>query len=329
MPPPAATLALIALAVAISACGSDSSPLDPAAYVVGLPGAGQEIDFDDIVYSRQLERVIVPARRSGLYLVDPRSGAAKRLGRTGDADSADEGDGLIFVVNRDQKRITALDPGSGTTVFTLGTGGSPDYVRYVAPTHELWVTEPGASPSGIEVFALRDPPSVTPTRVGFVPVPDGPEALTIATRSDRAYTHAGADLVAIAIGRHAVTERWPTGCDGTHGFPQIDERARLALASCASDGRVSLLRSDTGEQLGRWAVDGGESLPAFSAKTGHFYARGDPGTRLATLAATKHGLRPVTDVAVPRAGHCLTADDQGHYWTCDAAGGRLLRFDDP
>jgi hypothetical protein len=327
--PPAATLALIALAVAISACGSDSSPLDPAAHVVRLPGAAQEIDFDDIVYSRQLERIIVPARRSGVYLVDPRSGAAKRIGRPGDADSADEGDGLIFVVNRDQKRVTALDARSGSTVFTFEIGGSPDYVRYVAPTHELWVTEPGASPSGIEVFALRDPPSVTPTRVGFVPVPDGPEALTIATRSDRAYTHAGDDLVAIAISSHAISERWPTGCDGTHGFPQIDERARLALASCASDGRVSLLRTDTGEQLGRYAVGGDESLPAFSAKTGHFYARGDPGTRLTTLAATKHGLRPVTDVAVPRAGHCLTADDQGHYWTCDATRGRLLRFDDP
>jgi hypothetical protein len=133
---------LIALALAISACGSDASPLDPAAHVVGLPGAAHEIDFDDIVYSRQLGRIIVPARRSGVYLVEPGRGAAKRLGMSGDADSADEADGLIFVVNRDQQRITALDIRGGTPVFTFGTGGSPDYVRYVAPTHELWVTEP-------------------------------------------------------------------------------------------------------------------------------------------------------------------------------------------
>jgi hypothetical protein len=26
---------------------------------------------------------------------------------------------------------------------------------------------------------------------------------------------------------------------------------------------------------------------------------------------------------------CLTADDAGHYWTCDADHGRVLRFDDP
>jgi hypothetical protein len=111
--PPAATLALIALAVAISACGNDASPLDPAAQVIRLPGAAREIDFDDIVYSRQLGRIVVPARRSGVYLVDPRSGAAKRLGRPADADSADAGDGLIFVVNRDRGGSPRSTRGAG------------------------------------------------------------------------------------------------------------------------------------------------------------------------------------------------------------------------
>ncbi len=32
---------------------------------------------------------------------------------------------------------------------------------------------------------------------------------------------------------------------------------------------------------------------------------------------------------MPGVGHCIGADDQGHYWTCDAAEGRLLRFGDP
>jgi hypothetical protein len=110
--------------------------------------------------------------------------------------------------------------------------------------------------------------------------------------------------------------------------PQIDTRRRLALASCSSDGTVSLLSLDDGRRLGRFAAGGGEALPAYSPATGHFYVRGDPGTTLATLRASKTGLARVDDVRVPSAGHCLTADDVGHYWTCDAEHGRVLRFDD-
>jgi hypothetical protein len=166
-----------------------------------------------------------------------------------------------------------------------------------------------------------------PQQAGFIAVPGGSEALTISGRT--AYTHAGPDLVAIDIATHSVAARWATGCSGTHGFPQIDRRHRLGLASCASDGTVSLLSLKTGRQLGRYAAGGGEALPAFSRTSNHFYARGDPGTKLVTLRASQDGLTKVDEVGVPSAGHCLTVDDVGHYWTCDAENGRVLRFDDP
>lgn len=160
-------------------------------------------------------------------------------------------------------------------------------------------------------------------------MPGGPEAIALGSHNGNVYTHAANDLVTIAVESHTVTARWPSGCNRTHGFPQVDERRGLALASCASDGEVSLLRLDDGRQLGRYGAGGEEALPAYSAKTNHFYVRGDPGTRLATLRASQTGLATVDDVIVPRAGHCLTADDLGHYWTCDADHGRVLQFDDP
>jgi hypothetical protein len=126
-----------------------------------------------------------------------------------------------------------------------------------------------------------------------------------------------------------VAARWATGCSGTHGFPQIDPRHRLAVASCASDGTVSLLSLKTGRQRGHYAAGGGEALPAYSRESNLFYARADPGTTLVTLKASEGGLTKVDRVSVPSAGHCLTADDIGHYWTCDADNGRVLRFDDP
>jgi len=321
---------LLVLMAAVDACGSDhdASLEGSPARVVDLPGAEDAIDFDDIVYSSRLRRIIVPARRSGLYLIDPRTVDAARLGRLESADSADEGAGRIFVVERERRTITALDPRSGHAAFSFTTEMPVDYVRYVAPTRELWLTEPAASPSGIEVFALAADVDSPPQRVGFVAVRGGPEALTVSGELRTAFTHAGADLVAINVDTRRVTGRWPAGCAGTHGFPQVDARRRVALASCSADATVSLLSLDDGRQLGRYAAGGGEALPGHSRTAGHFYVRGDPGTRLVTLAASKRGLTEVAQVPVPSVGHCLTADEVGHYWTCDAEHGRVLRFDD-
>src|SRR5215207_9736698 len=127
---------VLALAlVGPSACGSGegSSSVDPAASVVALPGAMREVDFDDIGYSERLGRVLVPARRSGLYLVDPASGEAERVGHVRSADSADEGDGLVFVLDRDSGVLNVLDPALGRVVSSVGTAGAGDYVRYVRP----------------------------------------------------------------------------------------------------------------------------------------------------------------------------------------------------
>ncbi|MBW3575730.1 MAG: hypothetical protein KY450_12840 [Actinobacteria bacterium] len=134
--------------------------------------------------------------------------------------------------------------------------------------------------------------------------------------------------MAVDVPGRAVTGRWATGCEETHGFPRIDDRLGVALASCAANGEVSLLDLDSGRELGRYELGGGEALPAYSERTGHFYVRADPGTAIATLQPSKDGLTLVRQVEVPEAGHCLTTDDRGHYWTCDAEHGRVLRFDD-
>ena len=323
----AATLA----AVALTACGSGDQPssLDPAAHPVALPGAMRAIDFDDIIYSPGLERVIVPARESGLYLIDPGSDEAERLGHVGSADSADEGDDMVFVLDRERRVVNVLDRASGRTVASVDLDNGGDYFRYVRPTHELWITQPGASPSGIEILVIPSQAGATPHHAAFVPVPDGPEGLVWSAGTGRAYTHAGSDVVAIDLESHAVTDRWSTGCEGTHGFPRVDERDGVLLASCSADGKVALLDLDDGHRLDQYAVGDGEALPGYSPRSDHFYVRADPGTRLATLAASPQGLQLVRRVEVPDVGHCLTADTVGHYWTCDAQGGRVLRFDDP
>lgn len=322
---------VVAMMLVLSACGTgqDGANLPAEARVVELPGAADEIDFDDIVYSPRLQRVIVPARQSGLYLVEPDTGTATRLPAPGNVASADEGRGLLFLADRSERTITVVNAADGAVLSSVSTAAAPDYVRYIPATGELWVPEPGASPPGIEIFALAEGPAPTARPVGFIAVPDGPEGFATSSARGSAYTHAGSDLVVIDIATRAVTARWATGCTGTHGFPRADARGEVALASCAENGRVVLLDLDDGRQLGQYSVGGGEALPAYSDRADHFYVRSDPGSTVATLQPSHDGLTLVHQVDVPATGHCLTADNRGHYWTCDADRGRILRFDDP
>lgn len=321
---------LIGALTASVGCGSgpDEDRGDVARHVVELPGAERQIDFDDIVYSEELRRVLVPARQSGLYLANRDGKNATRVGATRTADSADAGRGLLFVLRRDDRAIDVVDPDSGRTVWTVATSAPGDYLRYVASTGELWVTQPSASPAGIELFTLPAGTAPKPRRAGFVEVPDGPEGITLNPTETTVYTHAGRDLAAIDVSTRAIKKRWQTGCDGTHGFPRVDKAEQFLIASCAHDGEVVLLDADDGRQLDRYAVGGGEALPGYSPKSDHFYVRGDPGTTLASLQASRDGFTLVHEVRVPETGHCLTADDAAQYWTCDGDRGRILRFTD-
>lgn len=83
---------VIPVMLLLSSCGSGQNDVSGASgrRVVELPGAAGNVDFDDMVYSPRLERVLVPARERGLYLVEPDSSTATRV-HPGTADSADEG----------------------------------------------------------------------------------------------------------------------------------------------------------------------------------------------------------------------------------------------
>ena len=306
----------------MSGCGSGTEP-DPSARVVELPGAGEDIDFDDVVYSAEMGSVLVPARADGLYLVDPDGGQAVGVPSEGSVDSVDAGEGVLFVLDRAGERIQVLDS-DGQVLSSVSTSGGADYVRYVAAAGELWVS----SGEGIEVFAVGEALEDAPRRVGFAPVPGGAEGLTVASDGARVYTHAGDEVAVIDVEARAVVARWASGCEGTHGFPRADERDGLLLASCAEGGKVTLLDVTDGRLIDEYEVGGGESLPAYSSGADQFYVRSDPGTRIVTLEASAQGLEAVDEVQVPEVGHCLGADDEGRYWTCDAEAGQVLVFAD-
>jgi len=297
--------------------------------VIELPGAQRPTKFDDLTYSSRLRRVLVPALEAGLYLVDPVTGHVTTFKGLGVVYSAAEGEGMVLIADRRSRKVAVVDPATGRVVASTATGAPPDYVRYVPATSEVWVTETRGRP-GIEMFRMPKPDGPMLAPVGFIGIPEGPEGLTISTTRRRAYTQTSdGRVVAIDVDRRAVVGRWPTGCEESHGNPAVDEQDGLLLAGCASGGKVVLLDADhDGRRLATYSVEGDEALMAH-APGGPFYLRGDPGSMIATLRATPEGdLKLVRMAAAPDAGHCLTADDLGHYWTCDQSGAKLLRYAD-
>lgn len=322
---------VVGVVILSSACGLRDAPerVGPD-MVIELSGAERPTNFDDLTYSSRLQRVLVPALGAGLYLVDPATGDVTRFEGLGAVYSAAEGEGMVLVADRDRSKIAMLEAASGRVVASATTGGPPDYVRYVPATGEVWVTEKGNRP-GVEIFTMGTPDAPTLAAVAFVSIPGGPEGLSTSSRRRRGYTQTSdGNVVAIDVDRREVVARWATGCGDTHGIPALDEQRGLLLAGCASGGEGVLLDVDhDGTRLATYSVEGEEALMAY-APGGRFYLRADPGPEIATLEATPEGdLRLISMAAAPEAGHCLTADDLGHYWTCDQKGGKLLRYASP
>lgn len=311
------------MAMGLSGCSSNT-PVDPSARIVELPEATGNVDFDDVVYSSDLGQVLVPARGEGLYRVDAAAAKATRVRYNGSADSVDGGAGELFVLDRSRSQILVLDP-DGQVKSSVPPSAPADYLRYVAAIKELWVSEPAKE--RIEIFALGETLDNAPQPTAFIPVPGGTEGLTLTRDGSTAYTHAGDAVAKIDTATRRVTGRWPSGCNGTHGFPRVDERDGLVLASCAKDGKVTLLDTADGHLIDEYQVGGGESLPAYSSQRDHFYVRSDPGTTIAILEATRQGLKEVRKVQVPEVSHCLGAEG-AYYWTCDPKGARVLLFKD-
>src|SRR5215475_13633488 len=168
-----------------------------------LPNGSGGIGFDDLGFARSLRRVLVPAGRSGnLDLIDPDTleitaiGGFTKRGAFGGGHgqgvtSADEGRGLVFATDRDARTLNVIDPSARSIVATAPLAAGPDYVRFVATTSQLWVTEPSAE--RIEVFSLAPGGTSLPAHLDFISVPGGPESLVMDDSRGRAYTHLWSD----------------------------------------------------------------------------------------------------------------------------------------
>ncbi len=300
--------------------------------VIAIADDKKGIGFDDLRYSLSLHRVLVPAGRTGnLVLVDPsthqRSVVAQlskeeAYGGHGEGTtSADEGEGALCAIDRTSKEVVIIDPAAHRIVARMPLGGSPDYVRYVAPTRELWVTEPDSE--RIEIFAIS-PKRDALTSVAAIAIPGGPESLVIDAAGGRAFTHlwSGTSIV-IDLRTRKIAAKWPNRCNGSRGIA-YDERSHILFAGCAEGKAVVMDAAHGGAVLATASAGSGVDIIDYDPVRRHLYLPGGSSATMTIFSVSTNGaLTPLATTPTAHGAHCVTSDGKDAF-VCDPDRGRIL-----
>jgi DNA-binding beta-propeller fold protein YncE len=316
-----------------------SNPSTPGEFL-DLPGGSDGIGFDDLQFSESLEKVLVPGGRTGnLFLVDPKTRSVSSIGGFSPSKTFGGGDGEgITSVSRDEKHLyvtdrTALtlvvvDPSSKRITARVKLAASPDYVRYVGPTHEVWVTEPDKDQ--IEVFRLSDRAGSAPTHAALIPTQNGPESLVVDATRGRAYTHLWSDTtLAVDLKTRSVVARWKNRCKDSRGIA-LDEGKGFLFVAC-SEGRAAVLDvAHDGKVLGDLQTSATRvDIIDYDKTLHHLYFPGGRNATMAILGVGNGGaLTEVGKTTSPAGGHCVVSDQRAYAYVCDPKGGRLMVFQD-
>ena len=309
----------------------------PVPTTIPIPGGDGGVGFDDLRYSRALGHVIVPAGNTGsIVLVEPGTWSLARIGALGEpttyggghdagVTSADEGRGFLFAADRGAGRLLVVDWKDGRVVASARIAGSPDYVRYVEPTGEVWVTEPDQD--RIEVFHLEGNPP-RPVHDDFLDVAGGPESLVVDTARGRAYTNLWkGETVALSIKNRGRIGKWSNGCEGSRGLA-LDLERGFVFVGCAEGAGVTL-DARNGKILGRLKAGAGIDVIDYSPSLGHLYLPGGKSATMAVAEVSSTGALTLRDeVPTATGSHCVAVDASGHAYVCDPKGGRILVFSD-
>jgi hypothetical protein len=304
-----------------------------------LPGGEGGIGLDDLAFAPGLRQVVVPAGRTGrIVLIDPQSRKAREIAgfkstppgngaHDAGPTSADEGKGYLFATDRTSKRLEVIDPAKGTLVAGAPLAGSPDYVRYVALTNEVWVTEPDKD--GIEIFTLSNAKPPVPAHAAFLAVPGGPESLVIDARAKVGYANLWkSSTVVIDLAGRKIVQTWPNGCQGSRGLA-LDAPHQRLFVGCAEGGADLLHTGYRGTILDRFRFGNGTDIIAYNPTLSHLYVPASKTGQMAIVGVSREGMMKLLATADTAIGaHCAVADDQKQVWVCDPKGGRVLAVRD-
>jgi DNA-binding beta-propeller fold protein YncE len=336
-------LALAALSMSCRPARPPASPPPASAAAtvrsIALPGAPASggVAMDYIAYDRAHRRVWVPAGNTGsVDVIDVTTGKVSRIEgfptseverrgrkRTLGPSSATVGDSAVYVGNRGDNTVCALDAESFQKGACVKLAAMPDAVAFVASTKEVWVTTP--SEKAIVVLEASAPQTLTvKTRI----VLEGqPEGFTVDDSRGVFFTNLEDKdrTLTIDLKTHQVSADWPSACgDGGPKGLALDRALDLLFVACSD--RVEVMDvGHGGKELSRIETGAGVDDIAYLESRRQLYVGAARAAKLTVASIDGHGsLKLVEAVATAAGARNAVVTEQGVAYLTDAPEGKLL-----
>jgi hypothetical protein len=311
--------------------------VDAGAKPVALPGGSAGIGFDDMRFSGNLAQLLVPAGRTGdLDFVDPSTENVATIGGFSSSPtyasnssfgvtSADEGNAIVYATDRTAGTLTVVDGQQRKVEATAMLASTPGYVRYVGPTHEVWVTEPAANQ--IEVFTVPSDETTPPPHSMFIMV-GGAESLEVDATNGLAFTNSNTMTFSIDVMKHSVSAMWPNGCTTARGLA-IDPNRGWVMVGC-EEGKAVVLGETSGSMLGTVTTGAGVDRVAYDPTTTRLYVPSATAGSMTVAAIAGTGVPgKLGSIDVAVGAHCVVTPGAGELFVCDPTKGELDLLGDP
>jgi DNA-binding beta-propeller fold protein YncE len=329
------------LLLGVIGCGhtNAASPTGaPAMHSIALPGAPADgVFMDYLAYDRANHRVWVPAGNTGsVDVIDVGSGAVTRIEgfptqemerrgkkRLVGPSSATVAGNYVFVGNRGDSSVCAVDAGSLKKAGCVTLDSMPDGLAYVAATHEVWVTTP--RDKSIRFIDVSSPEA--PKLAGQMSFEGEPEGYAVDDTRGIFYTNLEDKdrTLAIDVKARQITKTWLPACgeDGPKGLA-LDTDLDYLFVAC-TDHVMVLDAGHDGKQLSK--VDTGEGVDNidYVPKRHELYAAAARAAKLTVARVDAKGmLQAVVVVPTATGARNAVATDDGAAYLTDSPEGKLL-----
>ena len=304
---------------------------------IALPGSPERVTMDYLAYDVATKALWVPAGNTKrVDVIDTSTNAVAEVPGFASAQheahgvirylgpsSATIGEGgIVFVGNRGDSKVCAIDGRAKTIGSCVTLLTPPDGIAYVAATKEIWVTTPRD-----KTITIVDASNLTALKVAVaIPVDGKPEGYAVDDAHGIFYTNLEDKdrTLAIDVRARTVHATWNPGCgeEGPRGLAYDAARAHLYVV-CTD--RLLTMDARDGKVLGSLATGGGVDNIDYAAKTSRvFVASGKDGKLVVALAGDSGALTKIGEAPTAEGARVVVADGEARAFVADSAHGRIL-----
>src|SRR5262245_624529 len=301
----------------------------------GAPADGVFLDYLAIDHVRH--RVWVPAGGTGkVVVIDTTTQELRSLDQFPTAEverqgrkrvvgpsSATVGDGFVYVGNRADSSVCAIEAGALTRRECVTLGSSPDAVVYVHSTREVWVTTP--RDNSIVVLDVAKP--AAPRVTGSFTLDGAPEGYAVDDAHGAFYTNLEDKdrTLRIDLKTRKVTATWMPACggDGPKGLA-IETAQQLLVVACPDHAEVLDAGKD-GRILSKLMIGAGiDNIDYLAPRHSVFVAAAGAATLTVARLDQRGSLTMVESRPTAKGARNAVATDQGVAYVADGPHGRIL-----